>query len=212
MRPSIRFAIVLGALVLVAGADVAQAQQLGVSRGARLAGKNEISTQLGFQAGLGGMTPGGAKFFFDYARQLSSVVWLNVQVNPMFAATTARCVDRFGFTYDCGYIGGNGHAIDALVGVRLKFPLARAPIVPYAHVSGGVVGIFDRPFNDNGAAVVARFGGGFRYFVTPHIGLGAEMAFTLGGAFYGDSCNGCRDAHTEFYRALDMGFGAEFVF
>jgi hypothetical protein len=210
MRTFIRFGIVIG--FLVGGVAVAQAQPLGVSRAARLAGKNEISTQLGFQGGLGGATPGGAKLFFDYARQLSPIVWLNVQVNPMFAVAAGRCVDRFGFTYDCGIVGGNGHAVDALVGVKLKFPQSRAPIVPYAHVSGGVVGIFNRPYNDNGAAVVARFGGGFRWFVTPHVGLGAEMAFTLGGAFYSESCAGCRDAHNEFYRAIDMGFGAEFVF
>lgn len=188
------------------------AQDLNVRRGAVMAGKNEISTQLGFQASLGGTTPSGAKLMIDYSRHVKGIVWFNAKLAPTFSAVgRGVCVDRFGVAYDCGVavLGGGGHALDALVGVKLKWPLRRVPIVPYLGLNAGVVGIFDRP--DPGVAGVFRPSGGFRYFVTPHVGLGGEMAFTFGGAYYQESCPGCRNAHTQFYRALDMVFGAEFV-
>lgn len=168
-------------------------------------GKNELSAQLGFQASLGGGTPGGFKMFFDYSHRLSQLVWLNFKVNPTFGYGEGRtiCYDQFGNAYDCGTgFDGNGYAVDLLAGVKLKW-MTRFHLVPYASVNGGVVPVFARPAGDNGAAVVINSGGGLKYFLTPHIGLGGEITFTLGPGFY--------SGHTEFYRAFNMGIGAEFV-
>ncbi|HZS36934.1 MAG TPA: hypothetical protein VFF06_08910 [Polyangia bacterium] len=183
-----------------------------VSKRAAFAGSNELSAQLGFQASLGGTTPGGVKLFFDYSRKLTDVVWFNVKLNPAFSTSSRALCLANGVVYDCGAgFDGNGDSIDFLAGIKLKFPIARYRLLPYANFSAGVVAILGRPSNDDGAAVVFRPGGGVKYFVTPHIGLGAELDFTFGAGFYSATCNGCRDAHDEFYRAIDFAVGAEFL-
>ena len=186
-----------------------------VSRRAAVDGKNEISTQLGFQGSLGATTPAGLKVELDYARKLTNLVWLDFKVNPIFGVGPNRaiCVDNSGATFDCGSGAyADGHAIDFLAGVKLKFPIARVPaLVPYAQANVGVVAIFARPQNDDGAGFIFRTGGGVKYFVTRHVGLGGELNVTLGPAWYSASCNACNNAHTEFYRAIDFALGAEFV-
>jgi hypothetical protein len=168
-------------------------------------GKDELSGQLGFQASLGGTTPGGFKMFFDYSHRLTNLVWLNFKLAPTFGAGETRtvCVDQFGNTYDCGTgFDGNGYAIDILAGVKLKW-MTRVHVMPYANINAGVVPVFARPAGDNGAAIVFNTGGGVKYFVTPRIGVGGELSFTLGPGIY--------SGHTEFYRAFNMGVGAEFI-
>jgi hypothetical protein len=170
------------------------------------AGKDELSPAMGFQAGLGGTTPGGFKLFFDYSHRLTNLVWLNFKVNPTFGVGTASriCYDQFGNAYDCGSgpFEGNGYAIDLLAGVKLKW-MTRVHVMPYANIDAGVIPIFARPAGDNGAAVAVHTGGGVKYFVTPRIGVGGELDFTLGPGFYSN--------HTEFYRAFNFAIGAEFL-
>jgi hypothetical protein len=189
--------------------------QTSVYRRGGVDGKNEISTQLGFQASLGATTPGGVKLFFDYSRKMSDLVWLNFKLNPTFGSGSTRvyCYDNNGDPYDCGSaLSDDGDAIDFLAGVKFKFPIRSLPaLVPYGNLNAGVVAIFGRPLNDGGAAIVLRTGGGIKYFVTPHVGLGGEFNFGFGPAFY-SRCDRCREAHNEFYRAFDMGIGAEFIF
>jgi hypothetical protein len=94
--------------------------------------------------------------------------------------------------------------------VKLKFPL-KYKLMPYVNADVGVVGIYNRPANDNGVAVIFRPGVGLKWFATPHIAVGGEFNFGLGGAFYSDTCANCRNGHDEFYRAFDLGLGAEFI-
>ena len=193
-------------LIATLFAGAASAQTTTVSRSySGFPGKDELSGQLGFQASLGGGTPGGFKMFFDYSHRLSNLVWLNFKLNPTFGAGETRtvCRDQFGNPYDCGTgFDGNGYAIDILAGVKLKW-MTRIHLMPYASANAGVVPVFARPVGDNGAAVVVNTGGGVKYFITPRIGLGGEITFTLGPGFY--------SGHTEFYRAFNMGIGAEFI-
>jgi len=193
-------------LIATLFAGAASAQTTYVQRSySSFPGKDELSGQLGFQASLGGGTPGGFKMFFDYSHRMSNLVWLNFKLNPTFGAGETRtvCHDQFGNPYDCGTgFDGNGYAIDILAGVKLKW-MTRVHVMPYANINAGVVPIFARPGNDNGAAVVFNTGGGVKYFITPRIGLGGELSFTLGPGFY--------SGHTEFYRAFNMGIGAEFI-
>ena len=193
-------------LVATLFAGAASAQTATVSRRMDgFAGKDELSGQMGFQASLGGGTPNGFKLFFDYSHRLTNLVWLNFKVNPVFGVAGGRsiCVDNVGNTYDCGTgFENSGYAIDILAGVKLKW-MTRFHLMPYANANAGVVPVFARPGNDNGAAVVFNTGGGVKYFVTPRIGLGGELNFTLGPGFY--------SGHTELYRAFNMGIGAEFI-
>jgi hypothetical protein len=186
-----------------------------VSRGAAVDGKNEISAQLGFQGSLGATTPAGVKVNFDYARRLTNLVWLDFKVNPIFGVGPNRaiCGNPGNGFYDCGSGAyADGHAIDFIAGVKLKFPVARVPaLVPYAQAGIGAVAIFSRPQQDDGGGLILHTGGGLKYFVTRHVGLGGELNVTLGPAWYSASCNGCNNAHTEFYRAIDFAVGAEFV-
>jgi hypothetical protein len=213
--------LVLG-LVLIAtpaAAQQAQPEQSSagvVSRsGPAIDGKNEISAQLGFQGSLGGTTPAGIRLNFDYARQLTNLVWLDFKVNPTFAVGPNRaiCQDGTGGLYDCGSGAyGDGYAIDILGGVKLKFPIARVPaLVPYAQIAIGAAAIFSRPTHDDGGGLIFHTGGGLRYFVTRHVGLGGELGLTIGPAWYSETCTNCRNGHTEFYRAIDFALGAEFV-
>ena len=207
------------AVVLLCSVPAAAQQQptasAEVSRRAAVDGKNEISAQLGFQASLGATTPAGVRVNFDYARQLTNLVWLDFKVAPTFGVGPNRtiCADRGGGFNDCGSGAyADGHAIDLLGGVKLKFPIARVPaLVPYAQAGLGVAVVFSRPTNDNGAGLVLHTGGGVKYFVTRHVGLGGELNVTLGPAWYSESCPNCNNAHTEFYRAIDFVAGAEFV-
>src|SRR5207247_2328581 len=110
-------------------------------------GKDELSTQLGFQASLGGGTPNGFKLFIDYSHRLSELVWLNFKLNPTFATGGDRtiCYDNNGNIYDCSSgFAGEGWAIDILAGVKLKW-MTRVHVMPYANIDAGVVPIFSRP-------------------------------------------------------------------
>jgi hypothetical protein len=209
MKTHMVFQTLVVTTLLVGGVAQAQQQQFApttVSRSMNgFPGKDELSGQLGFQASLGGGTPGGFKMFFDYSHRLTDLVWLNFKFNPTFGVGSSRtiCYDRFGNAYDCGLgFDGNGYAIDILGGVKLKW-MTRLKLMPYVNIDAGVVPVFSRPYNDDGAAVVLHTGGGLKYFVHPRVGVGGEIDFTLGPGFY--------SGHTEFYRAFNLGVGAEFI-
>ena len=204
MKTHIVFATLL-MTTAIASTAVAQ-QPYGISRQmSGFPGKDELSAHLGFQASLGGTTPGGFKLFMDYSHRLNNLVWLNFKLNPTFGvgSASAVCYDRFGNPYDCSYgFAGDGYAIDIMAGVKLKW-MTRVHVMPYANIDAGVIPVFARPGGDDGAAVALHTGGGVKYFVTPRVGLGGEIDFTLGPGFY--------QGHTEFYRACNLAVGAEFI-
>ena len=192
--------------------SAAFAQQMGVERHmSGFAGRDEISTQIGFQASLGGGTPDGFKLFIDYSHRLTDLVWLNFKINPTFSAGGSRsiCVDNSGNEYDCSSgFQGDGYAIDLLAGIKLKW-MTRIHLMPYVNIDGGVVPIFARPQHDDGAALIVHTGGGVKYFITPRVALGGEVNFGLGPAFY--SQGNFNNSHNELYRAFNLAFGAEFL-
>jgi hypothetical protein len=200
------------AVVLLALAGSPALAQNAISRSmSGFPGKDEISTQLGFQASMGGGTPNGFKLFIDYSHRLSPLVWLNFKLNPTFGAGGDRtvCYNNSGDVWDCSTgFADEGWSMDLLGGVKLKW-MTRLRLMPYANIDVGVVPIFARPNEDTGAAVVLHTGGGLKYFVTPRIGVGGEIDFTLGPAFYGSSRY--VQSHNEFYRAFNFAIGAEFI-
>src|SRR5215475_1579792 len=66
-------------------------------------GPNELTAEMGLQASLGGTTPGGFKLFFDYARRMSNLVWLDFKLNPTFDTgyRAGVCYDINGNPYPC---------------------------------------------------------------------------------------------------------------
>jgi len=205
-RTSLIAAVLLAALATPAFAQNAISRSMG-----GFPGKDELSAQLGFQASMGGTTPNGFKLFIDYSHRLTPLVWLNFKLNPTFGATGDRsvCYNNSGAVWDCSTgFAEEGWALDILAGVKLKW-MTRVKVMPYANINLGVVPIFARPNEDSGAAVVLHTGGGLKYFVTPRIGIGGEVDFTLGPAFYSSS-NYVR-SHNEFYRAFNLAVGAEFI-
>src|SRR5262245_12578990 len=94
--------LLLGSLAAAQPASAERAPVGTVTRGAAFASPNELSAQLGFQAALGGTTPGGFKLFFDYSRRLSDLVWFNVKLNPAFGASARTVCVSNGATVDCG--------------------------------------------------------------------------------------------------------------
>jgi hypothetical protein len=203
--------LVLGVFVMLSS-SAARAQVSLERRGSGgFGGKDEISTQIGFQASMGGGTPDGFKLFIDYSHRLSDLVWLNFKINPTISAGDSRttCIDNNGNVYDCSSgFQGDGYAIDLLAGIKLKW-MTRIHLMPYVNIDGGVVPIFGRPEHDNGAALIIHTGGGVKYFLTPRIALGGEVDFGLGPAFY--SQGNYNESHNEFYRAFNLAFGAEFL-
>jgi hypothetical protein len=192
-------------------------------------GKNEISIHVGGQAGLGGYSvtgangvffaaggpPSGFKLLFDYSYRVRDdgpfTLWLNLGSNLTIGG---GCNYIAGNHYYCG-LANNGDTIEPFFGVKMKFRTP-IPLVPYAKIDGTLVGIFARFCGDNGVAVAARLAGGLKYFLTRNVGVGAELAMTVGPGFYGGASAACTDyyygSHVELYAAFDLGVGAEFVF
>jgi hypothetical protein len=177
-------------------------------------GKNEISVHLGYQEGFAGKfaNPSGFKLFFEYARRLSDVVWLDLQANNVFGfgPGEAICYDRLGRPFPCnlGYYYG-GWDFEFAIGVKLKIK-TKIPLVVEIPILAAVEVLYDRQCGDTGAAPALRVGGGVKYFVTRSIGVGGGINFAFGPGFHAASA--CFDSYTDFYGAVDFQLGAEFIF
>lgn len=177
-------------------------------------GPNEISGHLGASGGYNGTTPGGFKLQFDYSRMTRPFrygsVWFNVGFSNIFGPTN-RCV-RVGNFYNCGY-GNSGITIEPFVGVKIKFTTG-IPLVPYIKLDGTFIGILSRFCGDNGVAFGVRSGGGVKYFLTRHIGLGVEFTWVIGPGIYTgpEQCYGPQPTRAELYLGVDYLIGLDYVF
>jgi hypothetical protein len=178
-------------------------------------GRNEISGHLGASGGYSATTPGGFKLQFDYSRmgregRIASA-WFNVGFSNIFGPSS-RCAVVGGF-YDCRY-GNRGITIEPFIGVKIKFKTG-IPLVPYVKIDGTFIGILNRFCGDDGFAFGLRSGGGAKYFLTRHIGLGIELTWVIGPGFYGgpDLCYQTNfPTRTELYVGVDFLIGLEYVF
>ena len=223
-----RFAV--PALLLLAASGEARADIQ--TKGAQLyPGKHEITTQIGFQTGIGGYSsggssPGGFKLMGDYNYRVWEREKLSLWIDVGFGLTlgggcTSAFVSPQGVgAYSCSLLA-NGDTIDLLAGVKLKFKVTEIPLVPYARANMMVNYIFNRYCTDQGVGVGPRVAGGVKYFVTRGIGLGVETGFTLGAGIYHGApssdanCLGkgyTYPAHNEFYGTWDFMLGGEFAF
>lgn len=170
-------------------------------------GKNAVNGGFGFQTGLSRWAPGGFKWFNDYNRELSKMVWLNMGLNATVGnAGRDRCwYDNRRDRWVCENRHWDGNSIEFVLGVRLRFELKKLPLVIDAKLGGASDIIFFG--GEYGAATFAFRGGpGVHYFFFDNLGVGAEFTFTLGPAF-------TRPEGPEFYAAFDFQvIGIEFRF
>lgn len=200
-----RRTIALCTLLLSLGA----ASTAEAARNFQLRGKNDLCGGIGFGAGLTDRTPGGFKWFNEYSREISRLVWLNVPFNVTVGDYGRRwggwCYDRFGRPYNCGWAGGwGGVSLDLGFGVKLKWRATRIPLQFHAKMGGILTPLFWEWAK--GVAFGYRGGFGIRYFVLPMLGVGAEFIHSIGPAWVNNNVG------TGVYASIDFNTGIEFRF
>lgn len=179
-----------------------------VARNFQLRGDNDISGGIGVAGDVTDFTPGGFKWFNEYNRKLTELVWLNFQFNIISGGdSTTACVVNPGGNVQCSRsyrFGGTG--LELAGGVKLKWRLRQIPLQIHAKF-GGILN-FLWMFNNEffGVATGFRGGAGVRYFFVPTFGAGAELMTTFGPSFFEDPVG------LEFYGAIDFLIGVEWRF
>ena len=196
-------------LALVAAAPAARAQRH-YSRDYEW-DRNEISVGGGVQLDATGWEPAGMKLFFEYARRLGPHGAIVFQANPLVvqAPYNGPCHGRI--TACPGGFDGNGYSFDLLFGGKWRWHARGAPLLGTFDLTFGAVPLFERAIDDNGAALVARAGGGLVVLLARHVGLRFDGHVIGGPAFLGyQRCDNCGAIHP--YVAFDTGMMVEFIF
>ena len=173
--------------------------------------RNEISVGGGVQFDATGWEPAGMKLFFEYARRLGPHGAIVFQANPLVvqAPYNGPCHNRI--TNCPGGFDGNGYSFDLLFGGKRRWHARSAPVLGTFDLTFGAVPLFERAFDDNGAALVARAGGGLVVLLARHVGLRFDGHVLGGPAFLGyQRCNNCGVVRP--YVAFDTGIMVEFIF
>lgn len=173
--------------------------------------RNELSVAGGVQLDATGWEPAGLKLFFEYARRLGPHGSIVFQANPLLAGGVydAPCHDRI--TPCAAGLSANGYSIDLLFGGKWRWHARGAPLLGTFDLTFGAVPLFARAFDDNGAAVVGRAGGGLVVLLARHVGLRFDAHAIAGPAFLGyQRCDNCGVVRP--YVAFDTGVGVEFIF
>jgi hypothetical protein len=204
MRSALAFVLVL---TTVRGAGAVEIQKSGPQE---FPSKHEISANLGYQAGYGGLigNPNGFKLTADYAYKFHPIVWFDLRVAEVFGfdASTGPCTVNPNGVTGCYYTGG--WATELAGGVKLKFRTS-IPLVVEVPLLIGVDIMYGREYGDTGAAIAVHPGVGVKYFLTNRIGLGAQISTAFGPGFHGSSP--AHGSYTDFYGYFDFLAGAEFV-
>jgi len=181
-----------------------QAGPAAAARNFPLQGDNELSGGIGFAADLSDFTPGGFRWFNEYAVLIGGITWLDFQLNLTVGDHRSDyCVmTKKGLV--CNRRGFDGTGLELGVGAKFKWRLQRVPLQFHAKVGGAVDFIwFGGDFL--GVGIPFRGGGGARYFVLPTLGVGAELMFAVGPSFIDDW-------GVEVYGTIEMNFGVEWRF
>jgi len=199
----------------IAFATLLHGEPAHAARNFQLKGSNELSGGIGFAADLTDWTPAGFKWFNDYSRKLTELVWLNFQLNFVLGGDRGHggCYrDRWGYWHCDDWHGWDGYAIELGFGVKLKWRLRNIPLQFHAKI-GGMIDVLFFEWGDfegadyTGVAFGFRGGFGIRYFFVPSFGIGAELMLpTIGPAFFN------HDIGAELYAAIDFNVGVEFRF
>ena len=164
--------------------------------------ENQVSAHVLYASGRAD-TMSGTKLGFDYNFKLTggggwSPLWLDLAVNAQHGACSPEpnvptCAADSGDMYE------------TLGGVRWMFAMP-LPLVPYVGVAGGFVFSFPNGA-DAASGLTFRALGGANYFFFDWLGVGGQIAYSLGGLFYDSTFKG---SHT--YAVLDFGGGVIFQF
>jgi hypothetical protein len=196
MSTTRRFPLALGAALAAAamglGAGPAHAEDNLLQGPHPFLKQNALSAHVLLVAG-GDNTPGGTKVAADYGYKLVGPVWFDIQLNFQHApchtpSGAPTCAEPTGSIYE------------TLAGVKLKWATA-IPVVPYVKGGAGLAYAFPNGAG-NGFGPAFRAGGGAYYFFFDWLGLGAEIAFSVGHLSTANSS----------YSLLDFGGGLEFQF
>ena len=164
---------------------------------ARIPGKNELAGGFGFQVGFSNWAPGGFKWFNDYSRRITDLVWFNVQFNIALGDTHDDRCWYDGHRWRCYDRHWDGNALELAFGPKLRFELSKIPLVIDAKLGGAFETIL---FGGEYAGVGFGFrgGAGFHYYFFENFGVGSELMFTFGAAVITD------DVGAKFYSTFDM--------
>ena len=173
--------------------------------------RNELSVGGGVQFDATGWEPAGMKLFFEYARRLGPHGAIVFQANPLVAQGPYNGPCHSRLTGCPGGFDGNGYSFDLLFGGKWRWNARGAPLLGTFDLTFGAVPLFERAFDDNGVALVARAGGGLVVKLARHFGLRFDGHMIAGPSFLGywrcDNCGVVRP-----YVAFDTGIMAEFIF
>ena len=129
-----------------------------------LEGPNAYSGGIGVQAGLTRWTPGGFKFFNDYSREPTRIVWLNFQLNGAVGDMDPRhCKGDRRKDPRCDYHHWDGGDFQFAFGVKLVWDLNKLPIQMYGKI-GGMADVLFLGEYYTGVALGVRGGVGAHYF------------------------------------------------
>ncbi|MDW8280401.1 MAG: hypothetical protein RMK29_01735 [Myxococcales bacterium] len=175
-----------------------------------------FSGKFGFQAGLGGFTPGGFKLLLNYSHRFARShdqvvgVWFLADLGFVVGPGIGVCGPPEAL-YECSALG-YGSAVEIKGGIQLTFRTP-VPLVPYVKLAAAIAGVFGRDrCEDTGVGVpLAARGGGVRYFVTPHLAVSLGAEATLGPAFYSAGRDCFPGSHNEFWRAISVLAGLHYA-
>lgn len=159
-------------------------------------GENALSGGFGLQSGLSTWAPGGFKWFNDYSRELSKLVWLNFQLNTVMGDIDGDCWHDASGQLHCDYNRWDGNTVELVIGVKLQWDLDKIPLVIDAKL-GGAFDLLLLGADYVGVAMGFRGGISARYFFFHNFGVGAEIIATLGPSFISDGQG------AELYAAID---------
>jgi hypothetical protein len=128
--------------------------------------------------------PGGFKWFNEYNRGLSKLVWLNVGLNATLGdMNDARCrYDERRDRWRCNDGRWDGNSIQIVLGVKLRFELKKVPLVIDA-ILGGATDLLFFGGDYAGVALGFRSGPGCHFFFFDNLAIGSNITFMLGPAF-----------------------------
>lgn len=148
-----------------------------------------LELQLGLQGRLAPFTPGGFNVALDYTHRFSRPrqgqfgLWFFGNVGFVVNSGHGACPQINADFSDCSTLG-YGSGLNLKAGVQMTFRTA-IPLVPYVRAGAAINGAFGRDCNDSGGGFSGVAGGGARYFLTQHLGVGLHTDLQFGPMFYG---------------------------
>lgn len=180
----------------------------------RLSGTQELGARLGWQTGIGDVSPGGLRVGGVYLYKLSSDSWSENGASVGFGSGDASCWYDRENALVCDHGVADGFTFQLTTGVRWYPNLGKKGAQPYARAGLGLA--YVRFVDDflTGIALPVHVGAGARFEITERVSVGGEALFELGPAIFGtDSGAAPADSESlgfEAYSSLVVLFTIDF--